>query len=288
MRNRFLRFPGGKPKAVTFSYDDGEREDIRLAQIINRYGIKCTFNINSDFVAQMPGKKKLALEEIKTYLLDAGHEVAVHGANHRALGKARAIDGITDVLKCRVSLEKAFGIIVRGMAYPGSGITVMVNNASYENIRQYLKNLDIAYARTIGGDNNLFMLPTDWYAWMPTAHHDNPKVLEYAKKFVEIDIDNSSVTRYCPRLFYLWGHSYEFEHNDNWDLLETLCEILGRRDDIWYATNIEIYEYVQAYNSLVYSADGSIVYNPTFFDVWFDVDQKLYKIKPGETLILNN
>ena len=105
---------------MTFSYDDGEREDIRLAQIINRYGIKCTFNINSDFVAQMPGKKKLALEEIKTYLLDSGHEVAVHGANHRALGKARAIDGITDVLKCRVSLEKAFGIIVRGMAYPGS------------------------------------------------------------------------------------------------------------------------------------------------------------------------
>ena len=58
----------------------------------------------------------------------------------------------------------------------------MVNNASYENIRQYLKDLDIAYARTLDGDNNLFMLPTDWYAWMPTAHHDNPKVLEYAKK----------------------------------------------------------------------------------------------------------
>ena len=25
MRYQFLRFPGGKPKAVTFSYDDGSR-----------------------------------------------------------------------------------------------------------------------------------------------------------------------------------------------------------------------------------------------------------------------
>ena len=47
MRYRFLRFPGGKDKAVTFSYDDGFRYDIRLAQTLDRYRIKGTFNLNS-------------------------------------------------------------------------------------------------------------------------------------------------------------------------------------------------------------------------------------------------
>lgn len=82
----------------------------------------------------------------------------------------------------------------------------------------------------------------------------------------------------------MWGHSYEFERDNNWNLLDEICEKLSGKDDIWYATNGEIYDYVEAYNSLSYSADGTIIYNPTLFEIWFDVDGKLYSIKPGETL----
>ena len=69
MRYEFLRFPGGKPKAVTFSYDDGCRDDIRLAQIANSYGIKCTFNINSGLIAKNPNEWHLTADEIKNTLL---------------------------------------------------------------------------------------------------------------------------------------------------------------------------------------------------------------------------
>ncbi len=48
---------------------------------------------------------------------------------------------------------------------------------------------------------------------------------------------------------------------------------------------IEIYDYVSAYRSLVFSADGSMVYNPTLLDIWFTEDGKPYIIKSGETLI---
>ena len=51
-----------------------------------------------------------------------------------------------------------------------------------------------------------------------------------------------------------------------------------------YATNIEIYDYVQAYNSLVYSADGTRIYNPTLKTIWLDIDKKVYEIKSGETI----
>jgi hypothetical protein len=63
------------------------------------------------------------------------------------------------------------------------------------------------------------------------------------------------------RLFYIWGHSFEFDRNDNWQHLEDICGVLANKEDIWYATNIEIYEYVKAYDALVYSADGKRVYN---------------------------
>ena len=84
----------------------------------------------------------------------------------------------------------------------------------------------------------------------------------------------------------MWGHSFEFENRHNWDHLENLCQKLSGHDDVWYATNIEIYNYVNAYNSLIFSADETIVYNPTHFTIWFDIDGKLYSIKPAETLLL--
>ena len=68
--------------------------------------------------------------------------------------------------------------------------------------------------------------------------------------------------------------------------MEEICHILAGKEDIWYATNMQIYEYVTAYRALVYSADGNTVYNPTLFEVWLDDDGKLVSIKPGETVQL--
>ena len=112
--------------------------------------------------------------------------------------------------------------------------------------------------------------------------------MEYADKFLSIDPDQENLyypNRY-PRLFYLWGHSFEFENNKNWELLDAICEKLGGHEDVWYATNMEIYEYVQAYNALVFSANGQKVYNPTLMTVWFRTEAKVYRVDPGQTLNL--
>ena len=90
MRYRFLRFPKGKQKAVTLSYDDGCRDDIKFSDTISKYGLKCTFNLNCDYMR----KENLSVSEIKEHFLSKGHEIAVHGANHRAEGTLRPIEGI--------------------------------------------------------------------------------------------------------------------------------------------------------------------------------------------------
>ena len=281
MRSIFMRYPEGKPKALTFSYDDGVPQDKRLAGIFDKYGMKATFNFNCDYMRE----ENFTKEQIKEYFLSKGHEIAVHGANHRANGNTRPIEGIRDVLDCRLELEAKCDRIIRGMAYPDSGITQFGNFGNYDMVKQYLTELDIAYSRTLGGDNNSFVLPEDFHAWMPTAHHNNPKIMEFIDEFIELDISTKAYhARRIPRLMYIWGHSYEFDRNNNWEHMEEICQKLAHNDEIWYATNIEIYDYVQAYKSLRYSADGHMIYNPTLYTIWLDVDCKLYNIKSGDTV----
>lgn len=278
-----MRFPEGKPKAVTLSYDDGVIQDLRLAELTARRGLKCTFNINSGFVEKEPGGGKLTYEQLRGEILSKGHEVAVHGEYHLAPGSSRTLVGLRDALECRIQLERNLGLIIRGMAYPNCGVTRFTGGSDYETVRRYLQDIGIVYARSAIGDNNRFMLPDDWYCWLPTAHHNNPDVTAWAEEFVGLKMEDLySDSRYA-RLFYLWGHSYEFDNNGNWDHMEKLCDILSGKDDVWYATNIEIYDYVTAFRSLVFSADGTVCYNPTLFKLFFITEKRLYSVAPGET-----
>lgn len=280
MKYNFLRFPGGKAKAVTLSYDDGSKCDIRFLETINKYKMKCTFNLVGSLVGTDFGLSK---EFIKEKIIGKGHEVANHGYNHRALDSVRTIEGIQDTLNSRLYLEREFDTIIRGMAFADRTVDRFQKPLMYEKVKNYLKELDIVYARNTGTDNDKFELPEDWYNWPVTAHHKNPQIMAYIDKFINIDLSSMYISRRNAKLFYLWGHSSEFERDNNWELLDDICKKLSGREEVWYATNIEIYEYIQAYNSLVYSADSMLVYNPTLFDVWFDIDGSLHCVKSGET-----
>jgi len=277
IKYQFLKFPGGKSKAVTLSYDDGIVEDLRFSDVITNAGLKCTFNLNSKVLR----KDGITDQQIQEKFLDRGHEVAVHGYLHTAPGCQRPIEGIKEVLYCRLELEERFDRMIRGMAYPDRGVKFFENDTSYEIIRNYLKDLGIVYARTVGPTNYDFYLPEDWHKWMPSVHHSSPDVFKCIDEFLNIKFTKG---KHGPRLFYMWGHAYEFERNNNWDLLDKICEKLGGHEDIWYATNMEIYEYVNAYYLLVHSADASKVYNPTLHTIWFVTNGETYVIKPGETI----
>jgi len=282
MYSVFLRFPEGKAKAVTFSYDDGSPFDKRLADIFSKNGLKGTFNFTCE-CARTDGDF-FTSEEIKEIFLSRGHEIAIHGEWHRSAGNISILDGIREVLNCRIELERKCGRIIRGMAYPGTGISKFNNFESYEKIKNYLTELGIAYARTLAGDNNRFELPRDFHAWMPSAHHANPLLSSYIDEFLSLDISKQFPAKRFSRLLYIWGHSHEFNNAGNWNMIEEYCERLGGHKEIWYATNIEIYDYVEAYNRLIFGAEGKMVYNPSLIPVWFVLDNDLYKVEPGETV----
>lgn len=289
MKYIFLRYPEGKFKAVTLSYDDGQHHDVRLAQTLDKYGLKGTFNLCSKRIGQESPSRRLTVEEIKEHILGKGHEIAVHGEDHISPVLSRPTKAIQDVLNCRLFLEQTFDVMVRGMAFPDVALRNFQNGATKENVQSYLQDLGIVYARNIVTNEEplTYSLPTDWMAWNATVHHGHPKAKAYIEEFLALDQDKLYRAKRWPKLFMLWGHSFEFDRENNWELLEELCRLLGNQEDIWYATCMEIYEYVQAYQALVFSADSTRVYNPTLHKVWFDVDGTLYSVAPGQTITIS-
>ena len=264
-----LLFPGFKLKALTFSYDDGVEADVRLVEILRKNGLRGTFNLNSELAGKGNRLTRLTLAEaLKLYGTDM--EIAVHGANHLALKRTSPALAARDVLVDRENLEKVFQKTVRGMAYAyGSynGDTI-----------EMLKTLGIAYARTTYATSE-FDLPENWLELHPTCHHDAENLNELITKFIS---PVGAFGRKKPMLFYLWGHSYEFNDKNNWEVIEDFCELMGKQTDVWFATNIEIYNYVEAFNRLIFSSDLSFVENPSATDVYLRIRGKQIVAKAGE------
>lgn len=267
----FLRFPNFKKRALTLSYDDGVIFDKRLIDILDANGIKATFNINS--LCFGSGRRMSAEEAVALYK-NSVHEVAIHGEQHFSLDELPDTLIVQDARNDRIALEKLFGGVIRGMAY--------ANGSCSERVGNVLRTCGVVYSRTTKS-TEAFTIPEDFIFWHPTAHHKNPRLNELLDAFLD-----DTPARHCfhdrPRLFYLWGHSYEFNDNDNWEIIEEFAKRAGGRDDVWYATNIEIYDYVQAYNSLVYSADGTSIYNPSAIDVYTNYFGHQVMIPAGKTV----
>ncbi len=225
----------GKMKAITFSYDDGVTQDKRLIEIFNKYNLKATFNINSLLLGKrnsliIEGKEinhtKNAPGEVEE--IYRGHEIAVHTLTHPNLTTLKDEEIIKQVEEDRLNLSKYAGYTVHGMAYPCGGEN---NN---DHVAEIIKNnTGVKYARTITSSysfdpqKNLFRLD-------PTVYHmEMEKMFELAEKFLSLKPDS-------PMLFYIWGHSYEFDINQTWDRFEEFCKLISNKDDIFYGTNMQV------------------------------------------------
>lgn len=225
----------GKLKAVTFSYDDGITQDIRLIEILNRYGLKATFNLNSELLGQkgsleILGKRishnKISRNEIAG--IYTGHEIAAHTLTHPDMTEMDECEVIRQVEFDRLNLSELSGYEVIGMAYPGG-------QPNYNSrIAQIIEDkTGVKYARTTICSND-FSAQRDLYEFHPSVHHRNwDKMYELAEKFI-------SLTPKSEKIFYIWGHSYEFDINDEWDQFENFCKFISKRKDIFYGTNKEI------------------------------------------------
>ena len=258
-------YPGGKKRIVTFSYDDGSAFDERLVGLFNKYGVKSTFHLNGINYENISQEEKERL--CKLY---EGHEVACHTLQHGWPSRMPLQSVITETFEDRKILEKIFGYPVTGMSYPSGSYDAKSIEA--------MKSCGIVYSRTVKSTMR-HVLPEDFMEWHPTCHHKN--ALELCDKFLE-NIDSI----WAEPLFYIWGHSHDIKDEAGWQYMEEILKKLSGNDKIWYATNIEIFNYMEAQKRLVISADETMFYNPSSITVWVEKDRKeIIEIPAGQMIV---
>ena len=223
-------------KAVTFSYDDGVTQDQRLIDIFDRYGLKCTFNLNSGLLGQANAliREDVTVTHCKPRACEVrniykGHEIAAHTLTHPCLCDLPDEEVVRQVEEDRIALSELAGYEVVGMAYPGGG-----KNHDERVVRLIRERTKIRYARTIIS-NASFDLQDDLLVFRPTVyHHESMQALfDIGKRFLEMQADR-------PQILYVWGHAYEFDIHNTWSQFEDFCRLISGHSDIFYGTNKEV------------------------------------------------
>ena len=171
----------------------------------------------------------------------------------------------------REGLESVMGYPVRGLAYPNGSWT--------PEIAAMLPSLGIRYARVVG-DTHDFAIPNDFMTWKSTCHHTH-QLLEDGKRFAAL-----FKTQYLY-MMYVWGHSFEFTCEADWEQMERFCDLVAGREDTWYATNIEIVDYLEDARRLQFTVAADIVHNPAARSIWIEVDGDRIEIPGGATVQLS-
>ena len=208
-----------KNKALTFSYDDGTTQDVRLAGIFGKYNLKATFNLNSELLG-LDGKLDREGKII--------NHTKVNAADVRHIYDDKEV--IRQVEEDRLRLCELVGYEVLGMAYPCGGVNC--NDRVADIIKA---NTPIKYSRTIDVTKS-FEPYEDLYQYKGTLyHHGNwDELFSMGEAFLKLETDT-------PKVFYIWGHSFEFDiYPERWEIFEEFCRMMSGKDDIYYGTNLEV------------------------------------------------
>lgn len=261
-----IAWPGGRPTAVTFSFDDGHRSDARMVAVLDAHGLRATFNLNSGHLA-LPGKGDgIRRDEVAT--LFRGHEVATHGVTHSHLTLIQPTQLAWEVQQDRRALEALVGEPIVGHAYSFG--------AHDEAVARTLAGIGIAYARTVHS-TTYFDLPSDWLRWHPTCHHSQ----------LDAAIARWRGSRHGQCL-YVWSHSWELDEA-GWSTFEGQCAEIAREPGFWPATNRAVQDYAIDWGRLQFAADLSRVRNPTGRTLWMHRVRRpdeVVEIPPGAVVAL--
>jgi len=265
-----FRFPGGRSKALSMSYDDGSEHDRRLVALFNAHGIRGTFHLNSDSLGR---EYKIGREEAVS--LYRGHEVACHGATHADLTHL-SDDAIRHELGWdKHCLQELTGAPVRGLAY--------AFGTHDDRVVGLVAEAGFLYAR---GTYDIwgFGLPEDSLRLTTTCHHGG--AMDMGQKLLESDAPDLQWMR-------VYGHSFELDGfmtgdpSKNWAYMEEFCRVMRGRGSIWYATLIEMTDYLAAARALETTDNGATVTNRSSLAVWINQDGIDVEIPAGGTMDLN-
>ena len=262
-------YPGGKTKAFNISYDDGVIQDIRFVELLNRYGIKGTFNLNyglmhSGFTWQHEcGMTVRRIPEDQVSAVYEGHEIASHSYSHPYFDQMGEFDILKELGSDKFFLEKLFGREVAGYATPFYFYS--------DRMADCVLLCGFEYAR-ISEESNDYSIPEDFYRWKGSKFHWDEDLEDFVRGFLETEQELA--------LCQLVGHSYDLDVLGLWDTLENICRRVSENRDVWAATHLEIVRYLRNMEQ-VRIKEREII-NESSGTLWFRVNGSVICLLPGE------
>ena len=199
-------------KIFLLSFDDGTVWDKRFVQLLNKYGVKATFNLNSgleDFVwhyeDRFPVRRQVLADTVELY---RGHEVASHSLHHHWLNTLAPPQLAREVGEDCAALKEIFGLSDIGFGVPFTAC----EEREIRIIRKFAR-----YIR-LSAFSDSFAPPKDPYHIPIHALYNQSDVRERIAAFAKSELPVS--------LFVMAGHSYEFEVLDQWEYMEQLLQYI--------------------------------------------------------------
>jgi peptidoglycan/xylan/chitin deacetylase (PgdA/CDA1 family) len=264
-------YPHGKAKAFNITYDDGVLQDIRFVELLNKYGLKGTFNLNSQLMEQEfewiheSGMAVRRLNPQAVRHLYDGHEIASHTLTHPYMSDKTKQQLLWEIGEDRRRLEEFFGREVVGFAVPFHYYS--------DTIADCVKQCGFEYGRMSEETRN-YSPWQDSYFWCCGIFHLAPELDAYLDGFFATDAELA--------LCQIVGHSYDLDAADLWGKMEEIFRRISENQDIVPMTHIEIVRYIRAMEQAVIGENS--VYNPSTQTLWFHINGVMRSVAPGETI----
>jgi len=192
---------------VVQSWDDGIVDDIRLTELLRRYGAKAAFNLNPglhqthrSFSWRYGDKDVWRLGRDELAEVYDGFEIANHSLTHPYLPDLSPTDLAREIGDSRRILQDWFQQPVQGFCYPFGGFNPAV--------KEMIRATGHIYARTVAELESVF----------PPA---DPLEFGASGRFADPDFWGSyERTKASDGVFFFWGHSYELVNEAMWADLE--------------------------------------------------------------------
>lgn len=260
-------YPGGKRKAFNITYDDGVLQDLRFVELMNRFGLKGTFNLNSElmrtgFAWTHPGGMEVRrLDADTARWLYRGHEVASHTRTHPYMHDLPEAEVLDQLGRDKADLEAMLGVKVAGFAVPFDYYSPMIAECA--------RKCGFEYAR-MSEFSHCYVPCRDYWFWKTGFYHIEPGLEAFVDGFLETDEELA--------VCQIVGHSYDLDAEKLWGTMEKILHWISRAEDVWSCTNLELVRYLKAMDRA--EINGNSVHNPSDRELWFEVDGETVCIPP--------
>jgi peptidoglycan/xylan/chitin deacetylase (PgdA/CDA1 family) len=237
---------GKRPAMVTTSWDDGHPLDLRVAELLDKHGLRGTFYVPLNYAA-FP---RLTPSQMRA-MQASGMEIGSHTVSHPRFTQLPDVDALRELKDSRDGLEQILGGRVRSFCFPegkfSRGHLSLVKAAGYE-----LARTTVAFRTEL--DFHPYAMPVTFQFWP----HSRQILIRHALKEGnlsglanwirrwkgESDVFELSrqVMGYIETfggILHIWGHSWEIESRGLWPILERTLAGCAHRPGINYVTNID-------------------------------------------------